>query len=102
MLAIASLSRNCSVLCFCLFVLVSRLGHQQVTFGAAFDHAGFDPAGTIADFVAGNLKKVVLAQRLPDRFVRRHQPLRQKRIARNGKTHLAGKLIVNKRRLSTY
>ena len=56
-----------------------------MAFGTAFDHAWFDPAGAIADFVAGNLKETVFAQRLPDRFIRRHQPLRQERVAANRK-----------------
>ena len=56
--------------------MVSRLGHQLIAFGAAFDYAGFDSAGSIADFVAGNLKKVVFAQCLPDRFIRRHTMLK--------------------------
>ena len=89
-LPVASLSRYCAILCFCLFVLVSRFGHQLIALGAAFDYAGFDSAGSIADFVTGNLKQVVFAKCLPDGFVRRHEPLRQKRIARNRKTHLAG------------
>ena len=89
-LPIASLSRNCAILCFCLFVLVSRFGHQWMRFGPAFDYTRFDAAGSVTDFVAGNLKKVVFAQFLADRFLRRHHPLRKKRIARNSKTHLTG------------
>ena len=100
-LPMASLSRHCAVLCFCLSVLVSRFGHQFIGFGTAFDYTRFDAAGAIADWVAGDLKKVVLAQRFPDRFLGRHEPLRQKGIARHSETHLAGKLIVNRRRLST-
>ena len=100
-LRITLLSRNGAVLYFCLLVLVPWFGHQGIAFGAAFDYPRFDSAGSVTDFVAGNLKKVVSAQRFPDRFLRRHQPLRQKRIACNSKTHLAGKFIVNKGCLST-
>ena len=89
-------SRNCTVLSSRLLVLVSRLGHQFVGLGAAFDYPWLDSAGAITNFVAGNLKKVVFAKCLPDRFIRRHEPLRQKRIAGNGKAHLTGKLMVNR------
>jgi hypothetical protein len=84
----------------CLLVLMSRPGHQGIGFGAAFDDPWFDSAGTIADFVTGNLKQIVFAQCLADGLFRRHEPLRQQRIAGNRKAHLPRQLIVNERRLS--
>ena len=96
-LRIISLSRNGAVLYFCSLVLVSRLGHQFIGFGSAFDYAWFDSAGAVADFVIGYLQKIVMAQSFANRFLRRHQPLRQQGIARNSKTHLPREFIMNER-----
>ena len=58
-----------------LLVLIPRLGHQCKFFGTTFYDPRFDSTGAIADFVAGNLKKVMFAKYLPDGFVRWHEPL---------------------------
>ena len=84
----------------CWLVLMSRPGHQGIGFRTPFDDPRFDSPRAIADFVTGNLKQIVFAQRLADGFFRRHQPLRQKRIAGNRKAHLPRKLLMNKCRLS--
>ena len=90
------------VLVLGLLVLVSRFGHQGIRLGSAFDDAWFDASGAIADGIAGDLPKVVLPQYFPERFLRRREPLRHQRIARNGKAHLTSRLIVNRRGRSAY
>ena len=92
-------SARCLV--FCLLVLTSRLSHQGVFFKTTFDDPRFDSAGAVANFVAGNLIKSVLAKCLTDAVVWWHEPLGQKGIAGDRETHLTRELLVNKRRLST-
>ena len=70
---ISSLSRKCAVLC--LLVLIPRLGHQCIFFETTLDHPRFDSAGTVADFIAGDLKKIVRAEHFPNKFGRWHEPL---------------------------
>ena len=84
----------------CLLVLTPQFRHQRIRFGAAFEDSRLNAPRSIADFVTGNLKQIVFTQCLADGFFRRHQPLRQKHIARNRKAHLTRQLIVNKCRLS--
>ena len=88
-------SRNCTVLSSRLLVLVSRLGHQFVGLGAAFDYPWLDSAGAITNFVAGNLKKVVWAKGWTDRFIRRHETGRLKGMAGNGKELWTEKIMLN-------
>ena len=77
------------------------LGHQGVLPEATFDDPRLDAAGTVGHLVAGDLKKLVLAQSSPNECLRRHEPLGQKRVARDRKAHLTRQLLVNKRRLRT-
>ena len=95
-----SVSLSCvAVLCLPLRVLMSWLGHQVVWLGPTLDDPWFDSAGAVADFVGGNLQKTVAAQCLADGWFRREQPLRQERIAGNGKAHPAGPLVMHEGRL---
>jgi hypothetical protein len=71
-----SLSRNLTILRFCLLVLISRFGHQRILLNTAFNNPWLDPARPVANFIASNLLKSMLVNLLTQVGLRGQYPLR--------------------------